>query len=154
MRCPFCKHSETQVKDTRTSEDAVSIKRRRYCPECHARFTTTERYQIRQLFVVKKNGQRVEFEQEKLFKSLKICLRKRPVPLEKIDKIVANIVKKLEMLNETEIPSQLIGEYVMHALKEVDNVAYIRYASVYMDFSNSADFQKMLNSLTPAIEPV
>lgn len=148
MRCPFCQHTETQVKDSRPSEDASTIRRRRFCPKCDARFTTIEKHYVRQLYVIKKNGQRVEFDQNKLLHSLKISLRKRPVPFENIEKIVAKIIKNLEMLNDTEIPSKVIGENAMHALKNVDNVAYIRYASVYMDFSNSTDFQKMLNSLT------
>jgi transcriptional repressor NrdR len=147
MRCPFCAHIETQVKDSRHSEDSTIIKRRRFCPECGERFTTVEHHYIRQLYVLKKNGERVDFNQEKLFKSLKICLRKRPVSAEQTEKIVNKVTRKLEMLNETEIPSKMIGEYVMQALKEIDNVAYIRYASVYMDFSDSTDFEKMIASL-------
>ncbi len=147
MRCPFCSHIETQVKDSRHSDDSASIKRRRFCPECGERFTTIERHYVRQLYVIKKNGERVEFNQDKLFRSLKLCLRKRPIPAEQIEKIVNKVTRKLEMLNDTDILSKTIGEYVMQALKAIDKVAYIRYASVYMDFTNSADFQTMIDSL-------
>jgi len=149
MRCPFCQHSETQVKDSRPSEDFTVIRRRRFCPECMARFTTIERHYFRQLYVVKKNGERVDFQQEKLFRSLQLCLRKRPISSDKIERIVASVTKKLEMLNETEIASVVIGEHVLDALKTIDSVAYIRYASVYMDFSDKADFQKIIDSLSP-----
>ena len=148
MRCPFCTHIETQVKDSRHSEDSTLIKRRRFCPECSERFTTVEQHYIRHLYVIKKNGERVDFNQQKLFNSLKLCLRKRPVSAEQIEKIVNKVTRKLEMLNESEIASKMIGEYIMQALKEIDNVAYIRYASVYMDFTDSTDFQKMVDSLT------
>lgn len=148
MRCPFCSHIETQVKDSRHLDDSASIKRRRFCPECSERFTTIERHYVRQLYVIKKNGERVDFNQDKLFRSLKLCLRKRPISAEHIEKIVNKVTRKLEMLNDTDIPSKMIGEYVMQALKTIDNVAYIRYASVYMDFTDSADFQKMIDSLT------
>jgi transcriptional repressor NrdR len=147
MRCPFCSHIETQVKDSRHSDDSTSIKRRRFCPECGERFSTIERHYVRQLYVVKKNGDRVEFNHDKLFRSLKLCLRKRPISPEQIEKIVNKVKRKLEMLNDTDILSKTIGEYVMQELKMIDNVAYIRYASVYMDFTNSADFQTMIDSL-------
>jgi transcriptional repressor NrdR len=147
MRCPFCSHIETQVKDSRHSDDSASIKRRRFCPECGERFSTIERHYVRQLYVIKKNGERVEFNHDKLFRSLKLCLRKRPISLEQIEKIVNKVKRKLEMLNDTDILSKTIGEYVMQELKAIDNVAYIRYASVYMDFTNSADFQTMIDSL-------
>ncbi|MFT6084329.1 MAG: transcriptional repressor NrdR [Alphaproteobacteria bacterium] len=149
MRCPFCKHNETQVKDSRPSEDFVAIRRRRFCPECEARFTTIERHYVRQLYVMKKNGQRVEFQPDKLIRSLKLCLRKRPISSEKIEQIVNNVTRQLEMLNEPEISSIVIGQHVLEALKTIDNVAYIRYASVYMDFADSTDFQKLIDSLTP-----
>ncbi len=148
MRCPFCSHIETQVKDSRHSDDSASIKRRRFCPECNERFTTVEKHYVRQLYVIKKNNDRVEFSQDKLFRSLKLCLRKRPISDDHIEKIVNKVTRKLEMLNDTDIPSKMIGEYVMEALKSIDNVGYIRYASVYMDFTDSTDFQTMIDSLT------
>jgi transcriptional repressor NrdR len=151
MRCPFCNHIETQVKDSRHSDDSTIIKRRRFCPECGERFTTVEQHYIRQLYVLKKNGDRVDFNQHKLFQSLKLCLRKRPISVEQIEKIVNKVTRKLEMLHEIEISSKMIGEYVMQSLREIDNVGYIRYASVYMDFSDSTDFQKMVDSLTDNI---
>lgn len=147
MRCPFCSHIDTQVKDSRPSDDLASIKRRRFCTECGARFTTIERHYVKQLYVIKKNNERVDFNQDKLYRSLKLCLRKRPIYAEQIQKIVNKVTHKLEILNDTDIPSKMIGEYVMQELKEIDNVAYIRYASVYMDFTDSTDFQKMVDSL-------
>jgi transcriptional repressor NrdR len=150
MRCPFCKHPETQVKDSRPSEDFSAIRRRRFCTHCGARFTTIECHYVKQLYVIKKNGMRVEFQQDKLIHSLKLCLRKRPTSLAQIEKLVDIVTRKLEMLNESDIPSIVIGEYVLQELKNIDNVAYIRYASVYMDFSDKNDFQKIINTLAVA----
>jgi transcriptional repressor NrdR len=147
MRCPFCKHHETQVKDSRPSEDFSAIKRRRFCADCGARFTTIESHYVKQLFVIKKNGIRVEFQQDKLIRSLKLCLRKRPISIDQIEKLVDIVTRKLEMLNESDIASIVIGEYVLQELKNIDNVAYIRYASVYMDFSDKNDFQKIVDTL-------
>lgn len=147
MRCPFCNHPETQVKDSRPSEDNAAIRRRRYCTECGARFSTAERHFVKQLYVVKKNQQKVPFTRDKLLRSLQLCLRKRPISSEVIERLVNNVVHKLETQFDSEVPSKVIGEYVMQALKQIDNVAYIRYASVYMDFADSKDFQNMIDTL-------
>jgi len=147
MRCPFCGHDDTQVKDSRPAEDAAAIRRRRFCASCGQRFTTVERVQLRELFVLKSDGRRVPFDREKLGRSIAIALRKRPVDLERIDRIVNGLVRQLEASGETEIPSKQIGELVMDTLKEVDEVAYVRFASVYRDFREAKDFENFLGSL-------
>jgi transcriptional repressor NrdR len=147
MRCPFCGHDDTQVKDSRPAEDAAAIRRRRFCASCGQRFTTVERVQLRELYVMKADGRRVLFDREKLNRSITIALRKRPVDDERIDRIVNGIVRRLEASGETEIPSKQIGELVMDTLKEVDEVAYVRFASVYRDFREAKDFENFLGSL-------
>ena len=145
MRCPFCGHDETQVKDSRPSDDNSSIRRRRQCPACAARFTTFERVQLRDLMVIKKDESRVTFDREKLVRSINISCRKRPVEAKHIELIANSIQKRLESSGETEIPSKLIGELVMDALKELDRVAYLRFASVYRDFQETDDFRKFID---------
>jgi transcriptional repressor NrdR len=146
VRCPFCGHAESQVKDSRPSEDGSAIRRRRSCPECAGRFTTFERVQLRELTIVKRSGRRNPFDREKLVRSLAISLRKRPVEPERIERMVSAIVRQLESRGETEIPSSVVGELVMQALKQVDEVAYVRYASVYRDFRETQDFARFLGA--------
>jgi len=147
MRCPFCGNEDTQVKDSRPTEDNSAIRRRRFCPACGARFTTFERVQLRELTVVKSTGQREPFDREKLLRSMRIALRKRPVDADRIDRVVNSIVRQLESSGETEIPSKQIGEMVMQALATLDTVAYVRYASVYRDFREVADFNQLIETL-------
>ena len=145
MRCPFCGHDETQVKDSRPTEDNSSIRRRRQCPACGARFTTFERVQLRELMVIKKDDNRTVFDREKLVRSISISCRKRPVNPDKIELITNSIQRRLESSGETEIPTKVIGELVMDALKELDRVAYLRFASVYKDFQETDDFRKFID---------
>ncbi|MBC33128.1 MAG: transcriptional regulator NrdR [Rickettsiales bacterium] len=145
MRCPFCGHEETQVKDSRPSVDNSSIRRRRQCPACAARFTTFERVQLRELMVIKKDNSRTVFDREKLVRSINISCSKRPVKSDQIELISNSIQRRLESSGETEIPSKLIGELVMDALKELDRVAYLRFASVYKDFQETDDFRKFID---------
>lgn len=147
MRCPFCGHDDTQVKDSRPSDDNASIRRRRFCPACNSRFTTFERVQLRDLTVVKKDGERRPFDRDKIFRSITIACRKRPVDQDKIEKTVNTIVQKLESLGESEIATTAIGSMVMDALKELDPVAYIRFASVYRDFREAKDFEEFVENL-------
>ena len=144
MRCPFCGELESQVKDSRPSEDGAAIRRRRMCPSCGGRFTTFERVQLRELTIVKRSGRRTPFEREKLMRSIGIALRKRPVDPDRVEKMVSGIVRQLESLGETEIPSHVVGEMLMKALKALDEVAYVRYASVYRDFRETQDFARFL----------
>ena len=144
MRCPFCGHAESQVKDSRPSEDNAAIRRRRLCPECGGRFTTFERVQLRELTIVKRSGRRAPFEREKLVRSISVALRKRPVEPERLERMVSGIVRQLESMGETELASHVVGEMVMKALKSLDEVAYVRYASVYRDFRETQDFAKFL----------
>jgi len=146
MRCPFCGHDETQVKDSRPSEDNTAIRRRRQCPACAARFTTFERVQIRELMIIKKDDARVVFDREKLVRSINISCRKRPVEPDQIELITNSIQRRLESSGETEIPSKVVGELVMDALKELDRVAYLRFASVYKDFQETDDFRKFIDN--------
>lgn len=141
MRCPFCGNEDTQVKDSRPTEDNTAIRRRRYCPACGARFTTFERIQLRELTVVKKAGTRNPFDRDKLERSIRIATRKRPVEPERIDRMVNSIVRQLESSGETEIPSHVIGELVMQGLANLDPVAYVRFASVYKNFREARDFE-------------
>jgi transcriptional repressor NrdR len=150
MRCPFCTSEDTQVKDSRPAEDNMAIRRRRYCPECGARFTTFERVQLRELTIVKKNGRRVPFDRDKLLRSVQIALRKRPVEPERIERMVSGIVRQLESAGETEIPSDTIGELVMERLSSLDPVAYVRFASVYKNFREVRDFEAFLGHLEGA----
>ena len=147
MRCPFCGHDDTQVKDSRPSEDGAAIRRRRSCTSCGQRFTTVERAQLRELTVVKTDGRRVPFDREKLARSISIALRKRPVPEERIDRVVNGIVRQLESSGEGEVTSKQIGELAMTTLREVDEVAYVRFASVYRDFRETRDFEAFLHEL-------
>src|SRR5271169_5691716 len=144
MRCPFCGHAESQVKDSRPSEDNAAIRRRRLCPECGGRFTTFERVQLRELTIVKRSGRRAPFDREKLVRSIAVATRKRPVEVERVERLVNTIVRQLESMGETEIGSNVVGEMMMKALKSLDEVAYVRYASVYRDFRQSGDFAKFL----------
>ena len=144
MRCPFCGCLDSQVKDSRSSEDGAAIRRRRLCPECGGRFTTFERVQLRELTIVKRSGRRNPFDREKLIRSISIALRKRPVDPERVERMVSGIIRQLESMGETEIGSQVVGEMVMKALKSLDEVAYVRYASVYRDFRETNDFAKFL----------
>ena len=152
MRCPFCGNDDTQVKDSRPTEDNASIRRRRVCGNCGARFTTFERVQLRELTVVKSGGDREPFEREKLLRSLRIALRKRPVEAERVDRVVNSIVRQLESSGETEIPSKQVGEMAMQALGQLDQIAYIRYASVYRNFREASDFNEFLDGLRVEIE--
>ncbi|SOD94242.1 transcriptional regulator NrdR [Caenispirillum bisanense] len=147
MRCPFCGHDDTQVKDSRPTEDNSAIRRRRYCPSCESRFTTFERVQLRELTVVKRNGQRIPFEREKLARSIRTACRKRAVDEERIERIVNGIQRRLESSGETEIPSSMIGELVMEALQGLDQVAYVRFASVYKNFREAKDFEDFVEKL-------
>ncbi len=144
MRCPFCGHEETQVKDSRPTEDNSAIRRRRSCPECEERFTTFERVQLRDMTVFKAGNRKQPFDRDKIIKSMQIALRKRPVELEIIEKTANNIVRQFESQGEAEIPSRKIGEAVMKALMDLDAVGYIRYASVYKDFRDPDDFNDFL----------
>jgi transcriptional repressor NrdR len=147
MRCPFCGHEDTQVKDSRPTEDNTAIRRRRFCPSCGARFTTFERIQLRELIVVKKNNVKEPFDRDKLARSLMIAVRKRPVESERVERIVNGIVRRLESLGETEISSTVVGEMVMDALSTLDPVAYVRFASVYRNFREAKDFEDFVGKL-------
>ena len=148
MRCPFCGHEDTQVKDSRPTDDNSAIRRRRYCPSCGSRFTTFERVQLRELTVVKKNGQRVQFDRDKLARSMQIALRKRPVEPDRVERAVNGIVRRLESMGETEIPTKVIGEMVMDALGNLDQVGYVRFASVYRNFREGKDFEEFVGKLS------
>ncbi len=147
MRCPYCQSEDTQVKDSRPAEDGGAIRRRRVCPSCGGRFTTFERVQLRDLVVVKKSGRKVPFDREKLRESMEMALRKRNVEPERIDRAVSAIVRRLESAGESEIPSERIGILALEALKALDDVAYVRFASVYRNFADVAEFQKALGEL-------
>lgn len=147
MRCPFCGHEDTQVKDSRPTEDSSAIRRRRHCPNCGARFTTFERVQLRELTVVKSDGKRQPFDRDKLLRSMQIALQKRPVDPERLERIVNGIVRRLESSGESDIPSQVIGEMVMDALSTLDPVAYVRFASVYRNFREARDFGEFVGKL-------
>lgn len=146
MRCPFCGHMESQVKDSRPSEDGAAIRRRRLCPECGGRFTTFERVQLRELTIVKRSGRRTPFDREKLARSVALPLRKRQIDAERVDRLINGIVRQLESMGETELASSVVGEMVMKSLKALDDVAYVRYASVYRDFRHTDDFAQFLNA--------
>lgn len=144
MRCPFCGHDETQVKDSRPSEDGAAIRRRRLCPSCEGRFTTFERVQLRELTILKRSGRRTPFDRDKLARSVAIAIRKRPVEPDRVERMISAIVRQLESMGETELPSSTIGELMMKHLKQLDDVAYVRYASVYRDFKETEDFARFL----------
>ena len=147
MRCPYCQSPDTQVKDSRPAEDNNAIRRRRVCPDCGGRFTTFERVQLRELMVIKKSGRKVLFDREKLHRSFEIALRKRPVDEDRIERAVSGIVRQLESSGEAEVPSTDIGTMVLEALKRIDHVAFVRYASVYRDFAEPKDFRDLLGEL-------
>lgn len=153
MRCPFCGNVDTQVKDSRPAEDHASIRRRRFCAACGGRFTTYERVQLREMTVVKANGRREEFDRAKLDRSIRIAMQKRPVEPERIDQMVSGIVRRLENLGEAEVSSRQVGEIVMESLASIDTVAYVRFASVYMNFQAVGDFDRFMAELRPAEEP-
>jgi len=146
MRCPFCGHAESQVKDSRPSEDGAAIRRRRLCPECGGRFTTFERVQLRELTILKRSGRRTPFERDKLSRSIAVAIRKRPIDPERVERMISSIVRQLESMGETELPSSAVGELVMTQLKALDDVAYVRYASVYRDFKETQDFAQFLSA--------
>jgi transcriptional repressor NrdR len=144
MRCPFCGSDDSQVKDSRPSEDGAAIRRRRLCPQCGGRFTTFERVQLRELTIVKRSGRRTPFDRDKLARSVAVALRKRPIDPERVEQMISTIVRQLESTGETELPSSAVGELVMKHLKQLDDVAYVRYASVYRDFRETQDFARFL----------
>lgn len=147
MRCPYCASENSQVKDSRPTEEGAAIRRRRICPDCGGRFTTFERIQLRELIVVKRSGRRVPFDREKLARSVGIAVRKRPVEAERIERMLTGIVRQLESMGESEIASSAIGELVMEGLRSLDPVAYVRFASVYRDFREAADFHEVLGEI-------
>jgi transcriptional repressor NrdR len=147
MLCPFCKSEDTQVKDSRPSEDGTAIRRRRQCNSCDARFTTFERVQLREVSVIKRDGSKALFDRDKLAKSFKIALRKRDIEPDRIDIEINEIVKKLESTGEPDVASEYIGSLVMKALSKLDKVGYVRYASVYRNFADPQDFEEFVNEL-------
>jgi transcriptional repressor NrdR len=148
MRCPYCGSLDTQVKDSRPTDDASAIRRRRICSDCGGRFTTFERVQLRELTVLKRSGRRVPFDRDKLQRSVEIALRKRPVDPERVERMINGIVRQLEALGENEISSETVGELVMEGLKGLDDVAYVRFASVYKNFREAKDFEEILERLS------
>jgi transcriptional repressor NrdR len=151
MRCPYCAGENTQVKDSRPTEENAAIRRRRICPDCGGRFTTFERVQLRELLVVKRSGRKVPFDRDKLVRSVQIALRKRPIEDERVERMVSGLVRQLESAGESEVASSTIGGLVMEALRGLDPVAYVRFASVYRDFREAADFHEVLGEI--ATEP-
>ncbi len=147
MRCPFCGNDDSQVKDSRPTEDGAAIRRRRQCPACGGRFTTFERIQLRELTIVKKSGKRESFERDKLARSIEIACRKRPIAPDRIERLVNGVVRRLESLGESEIEAGVVGEMVMEGLQALDPVAYIRFASVYRDFREARDFETFVGGL-------
>jgi transcriptional repressor NrdR len=147
MRCPYCGNEDTQVKDSRPTDDSSAIRRRRICNACGGRFTTFERVQLRELTVVKKSGRKVPFDREKLSRSVYTALRKRSVDTERTERMISGIVRQLESLGDVEVTSDQIGEYVMEGLKSLDDVAFVRFASVYKNFSAADDFRSFLSEL-------
>jgi transcriptional repressor NrdR len=147
MRCPYCGSLDTQVKDSRPTEDSSAIRRRRVCPDCAGRFTTFERVQLRELTVVKKSGRRVAFDRDKLMQSLSIALRKRPVDPERVERMVNGIVRQLESQGDADVQSEHIGELVMEGLRALDSIAYVRFASVYKNFREASDFSTIIDEL-------
>ena len=148
MRCPYCMNADTQVKDSRPTEDNVVIRRRRVCPDCGGRFTTFERIQLRELTIIKNTGRKVPFDRDKLMRSVQVALRKRPVEPERIERMVSGIVRRLENLGESEVPAKLVGELVMEGLYALDQVGYVRFASVYRNFREAKDFEEFLGEMS------
>ncbi|MCH1542649.1 MAG: transcriptional regulator NrdR [Alphaproteobacteria bacterium] len=153
MRCPYCMNADTQVKDSRPTEDNSVIRRRRVCADCGGRFTTFERIQLRELTIVKNTGRKVPFERDKLMRSVQVALRKRPVEPERIERMVSGIVRRLENLGESEIPAKMVGELVMEGLYALDQVAYVRFASVYRNFREAKDFEEFLGEMSGQPDP-
>jgi transcriptional repressor NrdR len=153
MRCPFCGNTDTQVKDSRPAEDHVAIRRRRFCAACGGRFTTYERVQLRDLTVVKKNGRREDFDRDKLTRSIRIALQKRPIEPDRMDQMISGIVRRLESMGDSDIPSDAIGQIVMETLARIDTVAYVRFASVYKNFQEADDFEEFVSELRPPEPP-
>ena len=149
MRCPFCGNVDTQVKDSRPAEDNVAIRRRRYCPSCAGRFTTYERVQLRDLVVIKRSNRRENFDRDKMERSIRIALQKRPIEPDRIDQMISGIVRRLESLGDSDVPSDSIGAIVMEALARIDTVAYVRFASVYKNFQEADDFETFVQELRP-----
>ena len=147
MRCPYCQSEDTQVKDSRPAEDGAAIRRRRVCPDCGGRFTTFERVQLRELTILKRSGRRTPFERDKLARSISIAIRKRPIDPDRVERMISSIVRQLESSGETEVPSGEIGRLVMEALKSLDDVAYVRFASVYRNFREAKDVHDVLGEL-------
>lgn len=154
MKCPFCGREGTIVKDSRTADDSSSIRRRRECSECGSRFTTFERVQLRELVVVKKNGERTTFDRDKLYRSIELAVRKRPISAERVDKLVNYIQRSFESSGESEISTEAIGEKVMDSLSRLDNIAYIRFASVYKDFKEVKDFEDFVETIDKLAKPI
>lgn len=154
MRCPYCGNDDTQVKDSRPTEDGAAIRRRRICSGCGGRFTTFERVQLRELTVVKRSGRRVPFDRDKLMRSVQVACRKRPVDPDRIERMVSGIVRQLESLGEPEVASEQIGELIMEGLKGLDDVAYVRFASVYRNFREAKDFEDLLGELSGLESPI
>ena len=152
MRCPYCNRENTQVKDSRPTEENSAIRRRRVCEDCGGRFTTFERVQLREITVIKRSGRRVPFDREKLARSIEVALRKRPIQREGVDRLVSGLVRQLESIGDQDVPSSVIGELVMEALKGLDPVAYVRFASVYRHFREAADFQEVLGEIAGRAE--
>ena len=148
MRCPYCMNADTQVKDSRPTEDNTVIRRRRVCPDCGGRFTTFERIQLRELTIIKNTGRKVPFDRDKLMRSVQVALRKRPVEPERIERMVSGIVRRLENLGESEVPAKLVGELVMEGLFALDQVGYVRFASVYRNFREAKDFEEFLGEMS------
>ena len=148
MKCPFCSNDDTQVKDSRSTEDNSAIRRRRFCVACGARFTTFERIQLRELTIVKKSGKKVPFDRDKLERSVQIALRKRPVDSDRVDRMLSGIVRRVESLGEMEVTSDVVGEIVMEGLQSIDSVAYVRFASVYKNFREAKDFEEFLGVIS------
>lgn len=152
MRCPFCGHPDTAVKDSRMVDDQATIRRRRFCSDCGLRFTTFERIQLRELMVIKKNGERVPFDRDKLARSITTALHKRPIPMERIERVINSIIRSLEASGESEIPTSAIGEMVMESLTHLDPVAYVRFASVYREFTAINDFIEFITKMNNEAE--
>jgi transcriptional repressor NrdR len=153
MRCPYCGSLDTQVKDSRPTDDASAIRRRRVCPDCGGRFTTFERVQLRELVVVKRSGRRVPFDRDKLQRSVEVALRKRPVDPERVERMINGIVRQLESMSDGEVTSQEVGALIMEGLKGLDDVAYVRFASVYKDFREASDFGALIGELAQGSAP-
>lgn len=148
MRCPYCSNHDTQVKDSRPSEDHATIRRRRYCADCGGRFTTFERVQLRELTVIKTTGRKVPFDRDKLMRSVQVALRKRPVDPDRVERMVSGIIRRMESAGDAEISSTAIGEHVMEGLRVLDDVAYVRFASVYKNFREASDFKELIGELS------